>query len=80
MPAPLVGAERVAKVLIGWGRQAAGRGIVHRPASVNGELGLVFHESGGRVRWVAALEIADGVVVAVRSVLNPDKLAHLRSS
>jgi hypothetical protein len=26
---------------------------------------------------VAALEIADGVVVAVRSVLNPDKLAHI---
>jgi hypothetical protein len=29
------------------------------------------------VVWVAALEIADGVVVAIRSVLNPDKLAHL---
>jgi hypothetical protein len=30
--------------------------------------------------WVSALEIADGVVVAVRSVLNPDKLAHLTTS
>jgi hypothetical protein len=29
------------------------------------------------VHWVAAFEIADGVVVAIRSVLNPDKLAHL---
>jgi hypothetical protein len=26
---------------------------------------------------VQELEIADGLVVAVRSVLNPDKLAHL---
>jgi len=26
------------------------------------------------------VEIADGVVVAVRSILNPDKLAHLRTS
>ena len=25
----------------------------------------------------AALDIADGVVVAVRSVLNPDKLTHV---
>jgi RNA polymerase sigma-70 factor (ECF subfamily) len=79
VPVPLVGAERVAKALIGWGRQARERGITHRRASVNGEPGLVFHDPDGRVRWVAGLEIADGVVVAVRSLLNPDKLAHLPS-
>jgi RNA polymerase sigma-70 factor (ECF subfamily) len=77
MPAPLVGADRVAKALIGWGRQAQDRGIEHRPATVNGEPGLVFHDPDGRAIWVAALEIADGVVVAVRSILNPDKLAHV---
>jgi hypothetical protein len=77
VPAPLVGAERVAKALIGWGRQARERGIVHRPALVNGEPGLVFYGPEGRAHWVAALEIADGVVVAVRSVLNPDKLVHV---
>jgi len=76
-PRPLVGAERVAKALIGWGRQARERGITHRPALVNGEPGLVFHDPDGRVRWVAALEIMDGLVVAVRSILNPDKLAHV---
>jgi RNA polymerase sigma-70 factor, ECF subfamily len=75
---PLVGAERVAKALIGWGRQARDRGFLHRPVLVNGDPGLVFQDSGGRAVWVAALEVADGVVVAVRSVLNPDKLAHLR--
>jgi RNA polymerase sigma-70 factor (ECF subfamily) len=79
IPAPLVGAERVAKALIGWGRQARGRGLAHRPALVNGDPGLVFVGPDGRVVWVAALEIAEGVVVAVRSVLNPDKLAHLPS-
>jgi len=77
VPVPLVGAERVAKALIGWGRQATERGIVHRPAVVNGEPGLVFYGPDGRALWVAALEIAEGVVVAVRSVLNPDKLAHV---
>jgi RNA polymerase sigma-70 factor (ECF subfamily) len=74
---PLVGAERVAKALIGWGRQAREHELTHRPALVNGEPGLVFYEPGGHALWVAALEIADGVVVAVRSVLNPDKLAHI---
>ena len=77
MPVPLVGAERVAKALIGWGRQALERGFVYRRAIVNGEPGLVFYGPEGTV-WVAALEIADGVVVAVRSILNPDKLAHVR--
>jgi hypothetical protein len=77
VPVPLVGAERVAKALIGWGRQAHERGIVHRRALVNGQPGLVFHDPDGAARWVAGLEIADGVVVAVRSILNPDKLGHV---
>ncbi len=80
VPVPLVGAERVAKALIGWGRQAHERGLTHRPAVVNGEPGVVFYDEHGVVLWVAALEIAEGVVVAVRSVLNPDKLAHLRGA
>ena len=77
VPVPLVGAERVAKALIGWGRQGRERGLVHRPARVNGEPGLVFYDADVRAIWVAALEIAEGVVVAVRSVLNPDKLTHV---
>jgi RNA polymerase sigma-70 factor (ECF subfamily) len=77
VPVPLVGGERVAKALIGWGRQAQERGITHRSARVNGEPGLVFYDVDGHALWVAALEIAEGVVVAVRSVLNPDKLAHI---
>jgi RNA polymerase sigma-70 factor, ECF subfamily len=79
VPVPLVGADRVAKALIGWGHQAREQhGLAHRRVVVNGDPGVVFHREDGEVVWVAALEIADGVVVAVRSVLNPDKLAHLR--
>jgi RNA polymerase sigma-70 factor, ECF subfamily len=79
VPVPLVGAERVAKALIGWGRQARERGITHRRAVVNGEPGLVFSEEE-RAIWIAGLEIADGVVLAVRSILNPDKLTHIPPS
>jgi RNA polymerase sigma-70 factor, ECF subfamily len=80
MPAPLVGAERVATALIGWGRQARRHGLVHRRAVVNGDPGVVFYGEDGQVVWVAALQIAEGAVVAVRSVLNPDKLSHLRGA
>ena len=77
VPMPLVGGERVAKALIGWGRQARKHGLTHRPALVNGDPGAVFYDAEGRAVWVTALEITDGVVVAIRSVLNPDKLAHV---
>ncbi len=77
MPVPLVGAGRVAKALVGWRRKAVEHGYAHRPSLVNGEPGVVFHDADGRVAWVASLQIADGVVVAVRSILNPDKLAHV---
>jgi RNA polymerase sigma-70 factor (ECF subfamily) len=80
IPQPLVGAERIAQALVGWGSRARGPdyGLVHRMATVNGDPGLVFHDAEGRVVWVAALEIADGLVVAFRSILNPDKLTHLK--
>ena len=74
---PLVGAERVAKALIGWGRQAFARGYEYRPAVVNGDPGVVVYDTEGTAIWVAALDVAEGLVVAVRSVLNPDKLTHV---
>jgi RNA polymerase sigma-70 factor (ECF subfamily) len=77
VPVPLVGAERVAKALIGWGRQARERGVTYRATLVNGDPGVVFYDPSGRPVWVTALEIADGVVIAVRSVLNPEKLTHV---
>jgi RNA polymerase sigma-70 factor, ECF subfamily len=74
---PLVGALRIAKALIGWRPLALERGVTHRPGTVNGEPGVVYYWPDGSVAGVQELEIADGVVVAIRSVLNPDKLAHL---
>jgi RNA polymerase sigma-70 factor (ECF subfamily) len=69
----------VAKAIVGWGRRARELGLVHQPRLVNGDPGVVFYDSQGRPVWVSALEIADGVVIAIRSVLNPDKLTHLAS-
>jgi RNA polymerase sigma-70 factor (ECF subfamily) len=74
---PLVGALRVAKALVGWGQKALAGGYSFRRASVNAEPGLVFHAPDGSVAAVEHLEIADGMVVGIRSVLNPDKLARV---
>ena len=51
--------------------------VTYRTATVNGEPGVVYFWPDGSVAGVQELEIADGVVVAIRTVLNPDKLAHL---
>jgi RNA polymerase sigma-70 factor (ECF subfamily) len=78
--APLVGALRVAKALIGWGpRMLAGRGYTYRRETINGEPGLLFYDAEGRAAGVEVLDIVDGVVVAIRTVANPDKLTHLPS-
>jgi RNA polymerase sigma-70 factor, ECF subfamily len=74
---PLIGALRVAKALIGWRPMAIERGASYRTATVNGQPGVVYYWPDGSVAGVQELEIADGVVVAIRAVLNPDKLAHL---
>ncbi len=72
---PVVGADRVARFLINLTRRHAGR-ITARAASVNGEAGTVVSLDGA-VDLVTAFEIADGRVVAIRMVRNPDKLLHV---
>lgn len=74
---PLVGALRVAKALVGWRRQALERGVTYGAATVNGGPGVVYRWPDGSVAAVQELDVADGVVVAIRTVLNPDKLARL---
>jgi RNA polymerase sigma-70 factor (ECF subfamily) len=73
----LYGAERVARFMLGLFRRAAREGVYGVPALVNGQPGAVSYDAEGRVVSVFALDIADGQVQAIRSVVNPDKLQHL---
>jgi RNA polymerase sigma-70 factor (ECF subfamily) len=49
----------------------------HRQVEVNGQPGGLVLDGSGAVIGVMALDIAGGRITAVRSVVNPDKLAHL---
>jgi RNA polymerase sigma factor (sigma-70 family) len=73
----LVGAERVAKFLSALFQRGAAAGASLRPAWINGQPGAVTYDAEGLVVSVLALEIADGQVVALQGVVNPDKLGHL---
>jgi RNA polymerase sigma-70 factor, ECF subfamily len=74
---PVAGARRVARFLLGLARRGQAVGMGYRPAEVNGHPGLLAFDPQGRVLSVLVLEIADGRVQTVRSVVNPDKLRHL---
>jgi RNA polymerase sigma-70 factor (ECF subfamily) len=74
----LRGRNRVARTLAAWARQQRKlQGVTVRRVDVNGQPGAVVLDAEGRVFSVFALEIGDGRVQSVRSVVNPDKLGHL---
>jgi len=74
---PLVGRQRVLRLMAGLFRRAKVLGAYARLAWVNGQPGAVSYDAQGRVVNVFELDIADGMVQAIRSVVNPDKLRHL---
>jgi RNA polymerase sigma-70 factor, ECF subfamily len=75
--APIVGVDRVARLFAGIGRQMRELGIRVEPRRVNGQPGAIFLDPEGRLTNVWSLDIVDGAVQTVRSVINPDKLQHL---
>ena len=75
---PVLGRERAARVLSRWApvTQRFG-GFTLAPTTVNGRPGAIARTSDGRVASVIALDIAEGQIQTVRSIVNPDKLTHL---
>ncbi|HEY1596080.1 MAG TPA: RNA polymerase sigma-70 factor [Thermoleophilaceae bacterium] len=74
---PLYGPEKVARFLLTLVRQGRRWGISLEPAEVNGGPGALARAADGSIASVMSIQIADGQVVSLRSVVNPDKLAHL---
>ncbi|WP_433514080.1 RNA polymerase sigma factor SigJ [Nonomuraea sp. CA-143628] len=74
---PATEPRRVAQLLVGGFRRIRMLGVSFRPAWVNDRPGAVMYDAEGRVASVVELDIADGVVQAIHSVANPDKLGHL---
>jgi RNA polymerase sigma-70 factor (ECF subfamily) len=74
------GREHVARFMVGIARPERGAAAVTlHPVLVNGVPGRVARDAEGNAVAVLTLDVADGLVTAVRIVANPDKLAHLRA-
>jgi RNA polymerase sigma-70 factor, ECF subfamily len=76
-PRPITGRDHVGRLLVGLAQQMRQTRAVIRPAEVNGQPGALILDPAGRLINVFALDIADGQVQTIRSVINPDKLRHL---
>ena len=72
-PRPLVGIDRVVRIVLGLQRLHAKRGLTLESAEVNGEPGLVLR-SDGRIGATYAIDVVDGRIGAVYVMLNPAKL------
>ncbi len=75
---PLFGRERVARTLRNWwraGRRIPGAGA--RRVDVNGQPGVLLLDGEQHVIGVMALEVADGRIQGIRSIVNPDKLERV---
>jgi len=74
---PLDGRERIAAALVALLRAGAQVGARLEPVWVNGQPGARVLAPDGALINVVAVDVLDGQVQAIRSVVNPEKLGHL---
>ena len=74
---PIAGVDRVARLFVAMSRQLDTHAITVETHQVNGQPGAVLRTADGSLVNVFVLDVADGVVQTIRSVINPDKLRHL---
>jgi RNA polymerase sigma-70 factor (TIGR02957 family) len=71
------GRQRVARTLRAWMRQGERIAGAIRQVEVNGQPGALLLAGDGTLIGVMALDIADGQIQEVRSIVNPEKLGHV---
>lgn len=78
---PVVGIDRVTRFVLGLRTKAErfGVNVVLRPCEVNGAAGLM-QLVDGRLHAVISLEVQDGRIQRLFSVLNPQKLASIAAA
>jgi RNA polymerase sigma-70 factor (ECF subfamily) len=73
----IIGAENVARVLAAIARPFIRIGGVVESHEVNGQPGAIFRDRDNKVVNTLTLDVIDGRIRMIRSVINPDKLGHV---
>src|SRR5215211_4768619 len=71
---PLVGADRVSRAWANWAKQGLRLAARFDMTVVNGQPGALLKTADGLLLTVVSLDIVDGRLKEIRSILNPDKL------
>lgn len=74
---PVTGALRVARFLAGLTRRTTPLGVGFEEVVANGQPAVRFHTAEGEILGVLSLHVQDGLVRALATQVNPDKLRHL---
>lgn len=72
-----LGLDHVSRLVATTGPMLTGVGAVLDECEINGQPGAIVRDPRGDVVVSMVLDIVDGRVQAIRSITNPDKLAHL---
>jgi RNA polymerase sigma-70 factor (ECF subfamily) len=67
----------VLRLVAGLIRQGSVLGATSRRVEINGQPGALFYDRAGRLISAMVLDIADGAIATVRSIIAPGKLGHL---
>ena len=73
----IIGAENVARVLAAIVPAVRPDRRLVEPHEVNGQPGAIFRDRDGKVLNTWTLDILDGQIQTIRTVINPDKLRHI---
>ncbi|NGO07736.1 RNA polymerase sigma-70 factor [Streptomyces sp. HC44] len=71
------GAENVARVFASAFPWVVRVGVELEPHEVNGQPGAILRDRDGKVLNTLVLDVLDGRIQTIRSVINPDKLGHV---
>jgi RNA polymerase sigma-70 factor, ECF subfamily len=73
----IIGAEKVARVLVSVFPWLTRIDVTLEPREVNGQPGAIFRDRDDKVLATLTLDVLDGQIQTIRSVSNPDKLGHV---
>jgi RNA polymerase sigma-70 factor (ECF subfamily) len=73
----VIGAANVARLLTAIAPPMVRIHVTFEPHEMNGQPGAIFRDRDGKVLFTWTLDILDGRIQTIHSLINPDKLAHL---
>lgn len=73
----VIGAAKVARLLASIAPPMVRIDVTFEPHEMNGQPGAIFRDRDGKVLFTWTLDMLDGRIQTIHSLINPDKLGHL---